>query len=90
MPVKAPSVARNETGQTGVQDCLGHTPERICLGESQLVWIKPRHKVVQLAIRSLVPELMVRPSLSRSMRILKITLTSVRLLQTHYLIPDYM
>lgn len=73
VPVKAPSVARNETGQTGVQDCLGHTPEQVCLGESQLLWMKPHHKVVQLAIRSPVPELMVRLLLSRSMRILKIT-----------------
>lgn len=45
-------MARNKTGQAGIEACSGHTPEQTCLGESQLVWPKPSHKVVQLAIRS--------------------------------------
>lgn len=48
-PVKAPSMAQNKPGQSGVQDCSGHTPEQMCLGESRLAWPKPSHEAVQLA-----------------------------------------
>lgn len=47
-------MAQNRTGQTGDQDCSGHTPEQIYAGERQQglkYGLKLSHKILQLATK---------------------------------------
>lgn len=56
-----------------------------CWGET--LGLKLSHEVLQLATKVQCLSSLLRPSLQWSMHVLEIALTSLRLLQTHYLIP---
>lgn len=81
------SMAQNRAGQTGDQDCSGHTPEHIYAGERQLV----SNRAINFTAGSQgpMPEIVAWTFFIEKYELLKIALTSLRLLQTHYLIPGY-